>query len=384
MGEMWPNAWLDAAEAGARRPEKYVTVGQMRDLMAEHKVAGEKAQVLLQWLHERGDVVHFRDDLELNDLVLLKPHWVSQVISRVLDSADVKKSGGLFTRQHMDALWADVEPVMRNHLVRLMERFDLSYRTDQDRHTSLVVEALPSEAPAYQSAWESLKGKPRCNELAMTFRLSTIPAGIPTWFIAREHRYTANLHWRHGVLLADGEQRNHLGLIQARPEDRSVLLTVRGPFPQDFFALLRDGLEGDAELGPGAPGGYRSGDWFPVRGTAASLATPNSATNCCAGDWRLPRRNRRSSARRRGKPSPSRVCCSAGTRSCGRDRQRGSKRRKWCWIGSGSWKRRSGMRRSPAKPSKPRCWKSFTPCTGNFASTNLQPSRAGGTPSLWT
>ena len=33
----------------------------------------------------------------------------------------------------------DIEPVVRDHLLRLMERFDLSYQTDRDRHTCLLL-----------------------------------------------------------------------------------------------------------------------------------------------------------------------------------------------------------------------------------------------------
>ena len=83
------------------------------------------------------------------------------------------------------------------------------------------------------------------NEISMTFDLNTtIPAGIPTWFIARPHRFTTNNHWRYGAILADNRDRpSHLALVRAFPQARYVQLTVRGPYPHNFFALLRDGLE---------------------------------------------------------------------------------------------------------------------------------------------
>jgi len=48
----------------------------------------------------------------------------------------------------------------------------------------------------------------------------------------------------------DGE---HLALLQAVPHDRQILLTVRGPLPQNFFSLLRDGLEVTLARFPGLP-----------------------------------------------------------------------------------------------------------------------------------
>jgi internalin A len=79
----------------------------------------------------------------------------------------------------------------------------------------------------------------------MRFELdATMPAGIPTWFIARSHRFTLRTHWRRGALFGDDREKpNHLGWVQVYPHDRYVLLTVRGAAPQNFFALLRDGLE---------------------------------------------------------------------------------------------------------------------------------------------
>jgi len=74
----------------------------------------------------------------------------------------------------------------------------------------------------------------------MTFKLNTLLAGIPTWFIARAHRFSANTHWRYGALF---EHENHLALVQASERDSTVQLSVRGPNPPNFFALLKDGLE---------------------------------------------------------------------------------------------------------------------------------------------
>jgi hypothetical protein len=79
----------------------------------------------------------------------------------------------------------------------------------------------------------------------MKFRLEqSIPPGIPTWFIAREHRFSIEIHWRLGVLLADTPRNpKHLGLVQSYPQQRYMELKVRGPMPHYFFVVLRDGLE---------------------------------------------------------------------------------------------------------------------------------------------
>ena len=62
---------------------------------------------------------------------------------------------------------------------QLPERFDLSYRTLEDRDISLVVERLPFEPADYVPLWEEIASGNECNEITMRFRLTTVPAGIP-------------------------------------------------------------------------------------------------------------------------------------------------------------------------------------------------------------
>ncbi len=54
-------------------------------------------------------------------------------------------------------------------------------------------------------------------------------------------------------MFADGPAREHLALVQADPHARNICLTVRGPAPHNFFALLRDGLELTMARFPGLP-----------------------------------------------------------------------------------------------------------------------------------
>ncbi len=251
MGEIWPTTWLKAANALRSLPEKrkWATPQQLWDFMAKHKVADISKPVLTRWLHELGEILYFQNNEELNDIVILKPQWVTQYISKVLESEAVINSFGIFTRACMDELWQDLAPSMRDHFLRLMERFDLSYQTLENKDISLVVERLPFDPPNYEQKWNQIKEMGDCNEISMKFKLNTIPAGIPTWFIARQHRFTTRTHWRNGALfayspeqkhLAYTPEQEHLALVQAFPHDRYLQLTVRGKNPLNFFVLLRN------------------------------------------------------------------------------------------------------------------------------------------------
>ena len=244
MGEKWPTNWLNAAEAIRARGEKHITPQQLAEVMAAQQVAKSSQAVLARWLHELGDILYFQGDEELSDLVILKPQWVTAYLYKVLDCEDVINKEGVFTREQKQALWGDLDPELHEHFLRLMEKFDLSYRTLENREISLVVERLPLDPPDYTKQWTAITQQTPCREIAMRFKLNTLPAGIPTWFIARSHRFTTHTHWRSGAVFGDDPQApRHLALVQAFSHHRYLQLTVRGPNPHNFFALLKDGLE---------------------------------------------------------------------------------------------------------------------------------------------
>jgi internalin A len=245
MGEQWPKTWIAAAEAVRSQTERHVSPNEFVQIMAGHGLVEEEQGILARWLHELGDILYYRDKPELNDVVILKPQWVNQEICKVLDSNAVKDCGGIFRRTDRDQLWSDIDPGLRDLFLRLMEQFDLSYRTLADPELSLVVEHLSlDEHKDFEQRWEQFGQEPGCRQITMKFVLSVMPPGIPTWFIARSHRFTQNIHWKRGALFGEPrESPEHLGMIRAMPSDKTVILSVRGPFPHNYFAVLRDGLE---------------------------------------------------------------------------------------------------------------------------------------------
>ena len=257
MGEIWPTTWLQFAAKVRQTKAKQATTEQFWSAMGKCKVSDEGKLVLATWMHELGEILFFQDNPDLNDLVILKPQWVTEYISKVLSTEAVISNFGIFTRQCMNELWRELPLGLRKYFLELMEQFDLSYKIPDDpENKSLVVERLDYEPPDFQTLWNLKKQESNCKEISMKFQLSEILAGIPTWFIARQHRFTQNLHWRTGVLFGDNRTNpSHLGLLRVSRDTRTnadhVTLTVRGPMPYSFFGVLRHGFELTLKRYPG-------------------------------------------------------------------------------------------------------------------------------------
>ncbi|MFC1601843.1 COR domain-containing protein, partial [Candidatus Sumerlaeota bacterium] len=265
MGQPWPVDWQRAEDAIGKKvaaKQSRLSIQELWDLMAACDVDADSRVVLARVLDHMGKIRVFLDDGELQDLVVLDPQWLTNRIAQVLKN-EVEVDGepkqvckrSILAPQHWKTFWPQEDKKTHRLFVRLIQKFDLVYQLEGNEDHWLVVQLLPYQQPPAemkerQDLWESFAEQP---EITMRYRLEqSIPPGIPSWFIAREHRFSLGLHWRLGCLLADDPKSpKYLGMIQSYPEQRYLELTVRGPLPRDFFALLRDGLELTLDRYPG-------------------------------------------------------------------------------------------------------------------------------------
>ena len=245
MGSRWPATWVSGVETIRTCDMQYATPEELYHRLAAVGVIDRTHQTyLLRALHVLGDILYFDEDEDLRDTIILRPQWVNGYIAKVLDSPEVAAQHGLLTRSHERDLWSDLNPGLRDRFLQMMEKFDLSYRTaDHQTAASLVVERLPWDSPPYQLRWDAALEGPGVREIRLRYQLNTLPPGVPTWFIAREHRFTTGTQWRSGAFLRYTSDHRIYGLIRAERKDSTVELAVRGPVPQLFFSVLQDGFE---------------------------------------------------------------------------------------------------------------------------------------------
>ncbi len=262
MGRPWRATWQDAEDAlttHLHEGQSQMDIKVLWDLMDSAGVRAEDRESLARAWDGIGKIRVFLDDPDLRHLVVLDPQWLTSRITRVLRNEDQEGKAvcerAILERRHWNTFWPEDDESTRRLFVRMMRNFDMVYPLWELEDAWLVVQLLPYELQENESEhlgelWPAAQNQP---EITMRFRMEqSIPPGIPTWFIAREHRFSLGLHWRLGVLLADDpKQPRYLGLVQALPDNRYLQLAVRGPLPRDFFALLRDGLETTMRLYPG-------------------------------------------------------------------------------------------------------------------------------------
>jgi internalin A len=251
MGQPWPEKWLSVEKVLSTRPEHHIDADTYVRCCSTCEVETDIAKGSLgNYLHDLGKILYFRDDYVLSNLIVLKPNWVTKAISRVLDDEAISKEQGILLHSDLPRIWAvdeegqPYESYLYPIFLRLMERFYLSYQIEADAPgdhstSSLIPQLLPYQPPISLPTWP--KSPPAGQtQVEMVYRFDFLPPGIMSWFIVRTHRFSQNLHWREGVLLA---YEGHQARAELNPMQRELRLLVQGLLPQNFFTILMNTMD---------------------------------------------------------------------------------------------------------------------------------------------
>jgi hypothetical protein len=168
MGARWPAAWDIAARALGESSELTVTTRSAFHRLAQAGVSDPDAQqAIARMLHDLGQIAYFADIPDLATKIILKPEWLDDRITQVIDSRPVTDSDGVLSRAERTRVWADLadtedDPDLPDRLIRMMEAFDLAYRVgnaDDSADVALIVDRLP-DAPQPTSAAFGTKRAP--------------------------------------------------------------------------------------------------------------------------------------------------------------------------------------------------------------------------------
>lgn len=250
MGQLLSPRWIAARDelVSLSSCEPQISFEQFANLCRRHLLEEDEIKPLAELLHDLGLIVYYGDDDGLQDIVVLSPEWLTKAIGYVLEDEDTRRSGGVLEHARLKEIWrirqgaARYSPRHHPFFLRLMEKFDVSYRIDGDMTRSLVAQLVPHERPGIP--WDvDQQSAEDVRSLALTCQLNEPAPGLIAWLTVHHHRSSTGNHWRRGVFLRhEVDAYKSQALIELR-SDREVTIEVRAPSPDFFFNVLRDSLE---------------------------------------------------------------------------------------------------------------------------------------------
>ena len=250
VGQMISPRWLAARDAivACAKTEPQIQYEQFAEICKFHEVTDSEIVTFAELLHDLGHIIYYGDDEGLKDIVVLNPEWLTKAISYILEDKVTRDQGGVLDHARLRSIWCKgpdgkaYPPRYHKYFLRLMEKFDVSYRLDGDELHSLVAQLVPHQRP--NLPWQSRTVPPTgVRTLALACRLSEPVPGLIPWLTVRHHRASTGLHWRRGVLLRHPiDAYDSEALLELR-HDTELALEVRAPSPDLYFNVLRDSIE---------------------------------------------------------------------------------------------------------------------------------------------
>lgn len=250
MGQLLSPRWVRARDTIIARAsnDPQISYEDFEADCAAEGLTGRETVILAELLHDLGHIIYYGDDDGLRDIVVLNPEWLTRAISYVLNDQPTRDTGGVLDHARLRQLWQEHRDgggyPARYHpyFLRLMEKFDVSYRIDGDDQHSLVAQLVPHERS--ELPWQRDTPLPvGMRQLSLICELSEQAPGLIPWLTVRHHRASVHRHWRKGVFLRHPVAAYHSEALLELRHPQELVLDVRAPSPDLYFHTLLTSIE---------------------------------------------------------------------------------------------------------------------------------------------
>lgn len=241
----FPASWLAVKAHFADMETDYIDSGDYQAVCEDLGVDRVFSQrVLLQFLHDLGVVIHFRN-LKSFDTQILNPLWLTNGVYRIINAELVAKQGGQLHERDYDAVINNPNiapgntseetfhyPLDKLHyIVRVMQEFELCYPLDN--HRIIVPQLLPVQEPGFAAQGATLHFDIRFPEF--------LPDSVFPRLMVKLHPFIkGELRWRTGMALEKLNVFDATARVRADKEDQRLRIDVCGQEPRRFLSYIRE------------------------------------------------------------------------------------------------------------------------------------------------
>lgn len=189
------------------KTKNHISFDEYAAICRKHEVTDYDSQKLLSYyLHRLGSLLHFADDTNLFDFIILNPQWAVDAVYSVLNDNSIAKNYGYFTYAKLESIWKEkYNATERNKILTLMKKdnFEICYQVECKENIYIAPQLLNEHRPKYD--WNDK------DSLKFRFQYQFMPEGIITRLIVRlndkldkfidESGNTCDVVWRKGMVL---------------------------------------------------------------------------------------------------------------------------------------------------------------------------------------
>ncbi|MCI5207776.1 MAG: serine/threonine protein kinase [Candidatus Electrothrix sp. ATG2] len=232
----WPASWFRAKERLEQMDEPRISYEAFEAVCRDAGVEGEISQeVLVDFLHDLGIVIHFTD-FGLDDNHVLDPKWVTGAVYKIINAESVAAGKGLLRLDALKEILCPQEGDLyaykradHHFVIELMKKFELCYELAGGE--VLIPQLLAVPQPAFAFSYEgSLR-------FVLQYTDFLPPSVMPRFIVKRHQEIKDKLRWRTGVVL-EHPQLEATAVVRADNEARRIHIAVTGKERKVYLALI--------------------------------------------------------------------------------------------------------------------------------------------------
>lgn len=237
IGNPLPKVWVDIRgeiESLKLQGKDYISKEEYLELCKRFYRKEDSALFLSEYFHDLGVIIHFQEDIELRDIVILNHQWITKGVYKILDDEAVINQNGRFNYDDILRIWSDEEHKGKiRELMSLMKnkKFDLCFELNNGEY--LVPRLLPVDEVEHE--WTSDEDNTK-----FEFRYKFMPKGILARLIVKMNAdIHQNKYWRYGVIL---EYENTFAIIKEKYFQNKISIELNGENKREFLYLIRKNI----------------------------------------------------------------------------------------------------------------------------------------------
>lgn len=240
LGKTLPKTWLKLRTKLNNLGRDFISFTEFRNICAENgiSVITQEIQLVSDYLHNIGDIIHFNNDGSLKNLVIINPKWATKAVYSLIDSIPIQKQNGLFNYSDLEN-YLDLKdyPFETHHqLLQLMEKFNICFKVVGAQDLYIIPELLKDEIPDE----EEFKEITNTDGLSFKITFTFMPKGLISKLIFGFYNLlSSNNFWKNGVVLNYDMSK---ALILCKPFEKSLEIKIIGYPRRDLFTLIKNEL----------------------------------------------------------------------------------------------------------------------------------------------
>ncbi|XCN71643.1 MAG: leucine-rich repeat domain-containing protein [Candidatus Electrothrix aestuarii] len=234
--------------------QNYINQEQFIAICKEHGVEDEESRIfLLKLFNDLGTVLYF-EDLDLVDIYVLDPHWVTVGVYKIINSTRTKD--GILHDKDLDFILNKehirsteeydpfkqkcfiYNPRERSCLVQIMEEFELCYPYNKHQHI------LPNQLPKEPEQEPELQGE---NLLRFVMKYDFLPSSLFSRLMVRlkDDIQDRLRQWRYGMFLEDKDLKVQ-AIIRMEEQNNRIMISITGGLhsKRQYLSIIRHAIEG--------------------------------------------------------------------------------------------------------------------------------------------